>query len=229
MKTIGIIGGLTWYSSIDYYRYINQAVNKRLGGDDAAKIILNSVNYGEIKKLTLENNWEAISKIICNAAIQAQNAGAEVILLGANTMHHIFNDVEKAVSVPLIHIVDAAAKEIQNKKLTTIALLGTKYTMHLDFFRERLSMFGINTLIPDKEDVEYINTAIYTELGKGIILPETRTRFLTIINDLNQKGAEGIILGCTEIPLLIKPEDCTIPTFDTTLLHSEAAVDFALA
>ena len=229
MKTIGLIGGLTWHSSIDYYRYINQAINKRLGGDESAEVILYSVNYGEIKKLTHENNWKSISEIICKAALQTQNAGAEVILLGANTMHNIFDDVERTVTVPMIHIADATAKEILNKKIKTIALLGTKYTMQLNFFRDRLSSFGINTLIPDNEKVESINAAIYNELGKGIILPETKSIFLKIIDDLKQKGAEGVILGCTEIPLLITQEDCTIAVFDTTLIHSVAAVEFALS
>ncbi len=229
MKTIGLVGGLSWYSSIDYYRYINQAVNKKLGGDEAAKMVIYSVNYGEIVKLTKQNNWAAIVEIIKTAAIKVQNSGAEIILLGANTMHHIFNNIEPAVSVPLLHIADATAKAIQYKKIKKIALLGTKYTMQFDFFKDRLSQFGIKTLIPNEKEIEIINSSIYTELAKGIILPQTKENYLEIINKLNQHGAEGIILGCTEIPMLIKQEDCDIPLFDTTFIHANAAVEFALA
>lgn len=229
MKTIGLIGGITWFSTIDYYRYINQAINKKLGGDEAAKIILYSVNYGEIKKLTLKNNWAAITEITSNAAIKLQHAGADIILLGANTMHHVFNDVERSITVPLLHIADATAQEIQSKKIKTVALLGTKYTMQFDFFKNRLAGSGINTLIPDDTGIEIINSAIYDELGKGIALPETKEKFLAIINSLKQKGAEGVILGCTEIPLLIKQEDCDIPVFDTTLIHASSAAEFALS
>ncbi|HUS01593.1 MAG TPA: aspartate/glutamate racemase family protein [Chitinophagaceae bacterium] len=229
MKTIGLIGGLTWYSTIDYYRYINQAINKKLGGDEAAEIILYSVNYGEIKKFTLENNWAAIADIISDAAIKVQYAGSDIILLGANTMHHVFNDVERSVTVPLLHIADAVAEEIRSKKLKTIALLGTKYTMQFDFFKKRLAGFGIHTLIPDDTGTEIVNSAIYEELGKGIVLTETKEKFMAIINNLKQQGAEGVILGCTEIPLLIKQEDCDIPVFDTTLIHASSAAAFALS
>lgn len=229
MKTIGLIGGLTWYSSIDYYRYINEFVNKKLGGDEAGRIILYSVNYGEIKKLTHQNNWAAIADIICNAAIKLQNTGADIILLGANTMHYIFNNVEKAVSIPILHIADATAIEIKNKNLKKVALLGTKYTMQFDFFKKRLAQFGIKTLIPCEPEIEIINSAIYNELAKGIFLRETKEKFLTVINNLKQHGAEGVILGCTEIPLLIKQDDCDVPVFDTTLIHASAAVEFALS
>ena len=229
MKTIGLIGGLSWYSSIDYYRYINQAVNEKLGGDEAARMILYSVNYGEIKKLTLQNNWDGIINIIGEIAIKIQRAGAEVILLGVNTMHHIFNKVEEAVTVPMIHIADATAASIKNKKLNTVALPGTKYTMQFDFFKDRLSGFDIKTLIPGDTEIEIINSAIYNELAKGIILPETKEKFLAVINNLRAQGAEGVILGCTEIPLLIKQEDSSIPVFDTTFLHATAAVEFALS
>jgi len=229
MKTIGLVGGLSWYSSIDYYRYINQAVNKKLGGDEAAKMVIYSVNYGEIVKLTKQNNWAAIVEIIKNAVIKVHNSGAEIILLGANTMHHIFDNIEPVVSVPLLHIADATAKAIQNKKIKTIGLLGTKYTMQFDFFKNRLAQSEIKTLIPNEKEIEIINSSIYTELAKGITLPQTKENYLEIINKLKQQGAEGIILGCTEIPMLIKQEDCDIPLFDTTFIHANAAVEFALA
>lgn len=229
MKTIGLVGGITWHSSMDYYRYFNQLVNERLGGDTSAHVILNSVNYGQIKQLTQAGNWEAISRIICGAAKQAEAAGADCILLGANTMHHIADEVAAAVSVPLIHIADATATAILEKKLHTVVLLGTKYTMLFDFYKKRLATFGINTLIPDDEGVEIINRGIYEELGKGVFLPATRRRFLDVIDELVKQGAQGAILGCTEIPLLIKQEDSPVPVFDTTYLHAKSAVDFALA
>lgn len=229
MKTIGLVGGLTWHSSVDYYRYINQLVNQRLGGDEAAKMVLYSVNYGAIKSLTQAGNWDGIADIIIAAARQTVAAGANCILLGANTMHHIADRVEEAISVPLIHIADATARSILEKDIRKVALLGTKYTMQMDFYRERLARHGIEALIPDTETVEYINRSIYEELGKGIFLPETKKEYLRVIAELKQEGAGGAILGCTEIPLLIKQEDVDIPVFDTTYLHAKAAVDFALA
>jgi len=229
MKTIGLIGGTTWYSSIDYYRYVNELVNKKSGGDEAAKVILNSVNYGEIKQLTFDNNWDGVANIICSAAKKTQDAGADCILLCANNMHYISDKVKQSITIPFIHIADATANEIKKAGLKTVALLGTKYTMQMSFFKERLLIHGINTLVPGGDDIQKINSAIYNELGKGIILPATKQLFITIINQLIQQGAHGVILGCTEIPLLIKPGDCSLPLFDTTFIHASAAVDFALA
>lgn len=229
MKTIGLIGGLTWHSTLDYYRYINEGVNQREGGDEAARMILFSVNYGEIKKLTQAGDWQSISSIICEAARRTEIAGADCILLAANTMHHISNDVEAALSIPLIHIADATARAIKEKDISTIALLGTKYTMQFDFYRDKLAAHGINTLIPDSPGVEFINQSIYEELGRGIVKEETKVQYLDIIHKLMKQGAGGVILGCTEIPLLIKPEDSPAPVFDTTKLHAAAAVDFALS
>jgi aspartate racemase len=228
MKTIGLIGGLTWYSSIDYYRYINQQVNQRLGGDEAARIILYSVNYGEIKKLTLAGDWKGIIAIISEAAKRTEAAGADCLLIGANTMHHIADEVAAVIQIPLIHIAGVAAKAINEKNISTVALLGTRYTMQFDFYKKKLAAAGINTLIPGEQDIELINKSIYEELGKGILLPATKEKYLAIISKLVEQGAGGIILGCTEIPLLISQEDCTVPVFDTTLLHATAAVDFAL-
>ena len=229
MKTIGIVGGTTWYSTIDYYRYMNELTNKSMGGDEAAKIIMYSVNYGEIKKLTQADNWAEITKIISNAAINIQNAGAEVVILGANTMHHIYEEVERSLNIPMIHIADAVANEIKKMQLKKVALLGTKYTMTFPFFPERLKSSGIETVIPDEKNIEMVNLSIYNELGKGLILPETKKYYLELIEKLKKEGAEGVILGCTEIPLLIKQSDCDIPVFDTALIHSKAAVEFALS
>lgn len=228
MKTIGLIGGISWYSSVDYYRYINQLVNERLGGDQAAQLILNSVNYGEIKRLTQAGDWQGITAIMINAARQTVAAGAECILLGANTMHHIAGEVAAAIEIPLIHIADATAAAIKEKGISTVALLGTKYTMQFDFYRNKLAGHGITAIIPADEGIQFVNHTIYEELGKGIFKEETRKQYLAIIRELMQQGAEGVILGCTEIPLLIKQEDSPVPVFDTTWLHAKAAVDFSL-
>ncbi len=229
MKTIGLVGGTSWYSTIDYYRSINELVNKELGGNEAAKMVLYSVNYGEIVKLTKAGNWDAISQIIGHAAKKLEEAGADCILLGANTMHYIADKVEAQISVPLIHIADATAKEIKKKNITTVALLGTKYTMQLDFYKDKLTTHGINTIIPDEEGIQFVNDSIYNELGKGLIIPQTKENYLRLIEQLEKQGAKGVILGCTEIPLLISQEDCSIPVFDTTVIHAKAAVEFALA
>lgn len=228
MKTIGLIGGISWYSSVDYYRYINQLVNERLGGDQAAQLILNSVNYGEIKRLTQAGDWQGITAIMINAARQTVAAGAECILLGANTMHHIAGEVAAAIEIPLIHIADATAAAIKEKGISTVALLGTKYTMQFDFYRNKLAGHGITAIIPADEGIQFVNHTIYEELGKGIFKEETRKLYLDIIRQLTRQGAEGVILGCTEIPLLIKQEDSPVPVFDTTWLHAKAAVDFSL-
>jgi len=228
MKTIGLVGGTSWVSSLDYYRLFNEITNQRLGGNEAAKIILYSVNYGEIVKLTHAGNWDAIATIISDAAQNAEKAGADCVLLGANTMHHIAEKVQRSVAIPLIHIADVVARPILEKGLNKVALLGTRYTMLFDFYRNRLAEYGIDTMIPDMAGIEFVNNAIYNELGKGIFLPETKTQFLHLINKLSEAGAQAVILGCTEIPMLIKQDDSVVPLLDTTLLHATAAVDFAL-
>ncbi len=229
MKTIGLVGGLTWHSTIDYYRFMNQQINNRLGNDTSAKIILHSVNYGEIKRLTQAGDWDGITVIISEAAKKIEAAGGDCLLLGANTMHHIAEEVAAAINIPLIHIADATAKAIKEKGLSTVALLGTRYTMQFDFYKNKLASHGISTLIPDENGVDVINKSIYEELDKGLFLPSTKEKYIAIIHALIQQGAEGVILGCTEIPLLIKQKDSPVPVFDTTLLHATAAVDFSLS
>lgn len=228
MKTIGIIGGLTWLSTLDYYRLLNEMVNEKLGDVEAAKIILYSLNFADIKKLTEAEDWKEIEIIISDVAKKLEFAGADCILIGANTMHKIAEEVKNAIHIPLIHVAEETAKAISKKKLKKVALLGTKYTMQLDFYKDKLSAAGIATIIPGEEDINYINNAIYSEMSKSLFLPATKERFIIIINDLIQQGAEGIILGCTEIPILIKQEDCSVPVFDTTNIHARAAVEFAL-
>lgn len=229
MKTIGLIGGITWHSTLDYYRYINQEANQRLGGDESARLIINSVNYGEIKKMTHAGDWKGLASCMCRAAIATEAAGADCLLLGANTMHYIANEVGAVVKIPLVHIADATAAAIKEKNIKTVALLGTKYTMQFDFYKNKLALHGIATLIPSGADIDIINDGIYDELGKGIMLASTKEKYMAIIDKLVMLGAEGVILGCTEIPLLIKQEDSPVPVFDTTLLHAKAAVNFALA
>ena len=230
MKTIGLIGGISWLSSMEYYRLLNEEVNKRLGGVHAGKIILYSVNFAEIKVLTAEDRWEEIAMIVNDVARKLEQAGADCILIGANTMHKIADEIQQNIGIPIIHIAEATALQVKKQQLKKVALLGTKYTMQLDFYKDKLSVQDITTIIPeDDEEIEFINTAIYDEMGKGIFLPATKQKILDIINSLIKKGAEGIVLGCTEIPLLIKQEDCSAPVFDTTQIHSTAAVNFALS
>lgn len=229
MKTIGLIGGITWHSTLDYYRLINQMMNEKLGGDASAKILMSSLNFEEIKTLTFAEDWDGIASVMLTEVTKLEEAGADCILLCANTMHKIAEEIEVSLSVPLIHIAVETGKEIVNKQLSTVALLGTRYTMLLDFYKDKLAEQGIKTIIPNEEEIHYINSAIYNEMGNGIFLPERKEGFLNIINRLIAEGAEGIILGCTEIPILIKQEDVSVPVFDSTAIHSAAAVAFALS
>ena len=229
MKTIGLIGGTSWVSTIDYYKYINQFVNDRLGGINSQKIILYSMNMEDLFKFASVNNWEGLGDYLTDIALKLQTAGVECIAICANTPHIAAHLVQPKIKIPIIHIVDETAKEILKNKIKKVILLGTKITMEQDFFKKRLLNFGIETIIPEEEDREFIHTSIFTELGKLILLPETKEKYLKIISKLQKIGGEGVILGCTEIPLLIKPEDCSIPSFDTTLIHSKAVVEFALS
>ena len=228
MKTIGLVGGTGWVSTLDYYRYFNELVFKSTDGESTAEVLINSVNYPAIAKLTAAGKWDEITKIITNAALALQTAGAECILLGANTMHHIAPQVKAAINIPFIHIAEETGKEISKKGIKKVALLGTKYTMQLPFFKDVLASMGIETIIPNESEIQIINDAIYKELALGIITAATKENYLEIMQKLQQEGAEGIILGCTEIPLLIKPNDFDLPLFDTTFIHANAAVNFSL-
>ena len=229
MKTIGLIGGLTWLSTLDYYRLLNEKINEKLGGVESGRIILYSVNFAEIKILTENGQWDAIANIIGEAARKLEQAGADCIIVGANTMHKIADEIQSCINIPLIHIAEVTAAQIKKQNLGTVALLGTRYTMQFDFYKKKLANLGIVTIIPADDEMEMINTAIYSEMSKGIFLPVTKQKILAIIDELVKKGAEGVILGCTEIPILIKQEDCTVPVFDTTQIHANAAVAFALS
>ncbi len=228
MKILGLIGGISWVSTIDYYKAINEGINERLGGLNFSTCIIYSFNYSDIKKNNDNNDWESTFKMISEACENLKQSGAQAIVLCANTMHLIANRVEEKVGLPVIHIATATAAEIKKQNLKKVALLGTKFTMELDFFTSKLKEQNIEAIIPDEADREFIHYTIFEELGRGLIKEESKKRYISIINKLKDKGAEGVILGCTEIPLLIKKGDVSIPIFDTALIHSKAAVEFSL-
>lgn len=228
MKTIGLIGGTGWVSTIDYYRFINEETNKQLGGHNAAKCILYSVNYAEVNECNLKEDHEGVYKIVLHAAKSLKAANVDFLVLCANTMHQYVDRLIDEVKLPIVHIADATATEIKRKNLKTIGLLGTKFTMEMDFYTKRLAEAGIKSLVPGKDERLFIHNTIMDELLKEIINPESKKKFLDIINDLEQRGAQGIVLGCTEIPLLIKQADTHLPVFKTLQIHAKAVVDFAI-
>jgi aspartate racemase len=228
MKTIGLVGGTGWISSAEYYKIINEETNRRLGGLEFAKCILFSLNYGQIDSFNKENDNDGIYSLILDASMKLINAGADCLVLCANTLHQFVEKLEPKINVPVIHIATATAKEIKKRNLNKIGLLGTKQTMEMDFYKLKLKEENIESLIPGTGEREFIQRTINNELVNGIFSDESRSRFIEICNDLNRRGAEGIVLGCTEIPLLVKQEDIRIPSFNTLLIHSISAVDFAL-
>jgi aspartate racemase len=228
MKTIGMIGGTGWLSTVEYYRIINQETNKRLGGLNSARLILVSLNYSEIEALNELEDYGGVYNLVLDAALKLEQSGVDCVMLCANSLHQYVDDLAKEISIPIIHIAEAAAKEIKKKGLTKIGLLGTKLTMEMDFYTKKLKEAGIESLVPEEPERQFIHSSIMNELLVEEFKTETKEKFLKIINDLEQRGAEGIVLGCTEIPLLIKPEDTHLPVFNTLEIHARAAVDFAL-
>ncbi len=228
MKTIGLIGGTTWHSTIAYYRLLNEGINQRLGGSNTARIIINSVNFQVLIDFNKVNNWGGVEEYISKLAIDTEKAGAECLLLGANTLHRIADQISKKINIPIIHVAKETAKAIKEKGLKKIALLGTRTTMTSEFYTTILSENGIKTIIPEGEDIELIDYSIYKEFSRGIFSDKMKQSYLEIIQKLIAKGAEGIILGCTEIPILVKPNDCNVLLFDTTQIHVNAAINFAL-
>jgi aspartate racemase len=229
MKTIGLIGGMSWESTVEYYRIINQEVGRRLGGFHSAKILMYSVDFGEIESLMREASWEQIGGHVATIAKALERGGADVILLCTNTVHKVASWIENATKVPFIHIADATGEEISGKGLKKIGLLGTRYTMEEDFYKKRLTeKFGLSVLIPPDEKMGIVNDVIFNELCHGIINQSSNDQFKEVIGELVARGAEGIILGCTEIPMLIKESDCPVPLFDTTSIHALRSVDWAL-
>ena len=228
MKTIGLIGGTGWVSTLEYYRLINEETNKQLGGHNAARCILYSFNYADINECNLREDHEGVYKFVLDAALKLKNASADCIVLCANTLHQYADRIVEEVKLPIIHIADATAVEIKKQGLSIIGLLGTKFTMEMDFYTKRLSEASINSIVPEKPERLFIHNTIMNELLKENFKPESKKRFLEIINDLEQNGAQGIVLGCTEIPLLIKQSDTHLPVFNTLKIHAKAAVDFAV-
>ena len=229
MRTLGLIGGMTWHSTVDYYRLINEGVQKALGGSHSAEIVMLSVDFEPVEVMQTRGEWGAMGRLMAGAARTLEIAGAEGLVICANTMHRLADDILREVRIPLIHIADAAAAAVKAAGIGTVGLLGTRYTMELDFYRGRLeTVHGLKVLVPEEPGRTAVHDIIYKELGLGIIKDESRRVYTGIIEDLRRRGAEGVILGCTEIPLLVKPADSPIITFDTTALHAAAAVDFAL-
>jgi aspartate racemase len=229
MKLLGLIGGMSWENTIEYYRVVNKMVNEKLGGWNSSKILLYSVNFEEILPLQNSNEWDKIKDIVSGICTRLEKAGCSALIICSNTMHKIADQVQKNISIPLINVIDETAKAIRLKNITNIGLLGTKFTMEEDFYTNKLKYdYNLNPIVPEDKDRKYIHEAIYNQFAKGIFLDKTKQGFLRIIKNLQERGAEGIILGCTEIPLLIKQEDVNIPLFDTLKIHLKSAVDYCL-
>ena len=228
LKTIGLIGGMSWESTVTYYKIINETVKEKLGGLHSAKCILYSVDFQEIEECQANGNWEKSGEILGEATYNLEKAGADFIVICTNTMHKVVNQIKEKISIPILHIAEMTAEKILEKGLKNIALLGTKYTMEQDFYKSKLIEKGINVIIPDKNDIETINEVIYDELCLGTINFNSKKKFLEIVDKLRSKGAEGIILGCTEIGLLIKNEDTDVPLFDTAIIHAEQAAMYSI-
>lgn len=229
MKTIGMIGGMSWESSLEYYRIVNQSINTRLGGVHSASCLMLSVDFAEIEALQRSGQWAEATQAMIAAARSLEAGGADFVVICANTMHKMADEVEKSIHIPLLHIADTAAEQIKAKGLHKVGLLGTRFTMEEDFYKDRLAQkHGLQVLIPNQADREIVHRVIYEELVLGRIDPQSKAEYLRIIANLVKDGAEGIILGCTEIGLLVQQADCTIPLFDTTPIHAEAAVEYAL-
>ncbi len=229
MKTIGLIGGMSWESSLEYYRIINEAVKEKLGEPHSCRSILYSVDFAEFEKLQHEGEWEKLTGKMVAIAKILERAGAEILIICTNTMHKMADDVQQKIKIPLVHIADAAAEEIIKRNMHTVGLIGTRFTMEQDFYRRRLKEnHGIDVIVPEERERDIVHTIIYKELIAGIIKEDSKDTFKEVIHNLKKKGAQGVILGCTEIPLLIKGEDCDIPVFDTTMLHARKAVELAL-
>ena len=229
MKTIGLIGGMSWESSLEYYRIINELVKKKLGEPHSAKSIMYSVDFAEFENLQHQGNWNLLSDKMVKIAQKLEKAGADLVLICTNTMHKMAPEVQASINIPLLHIADAAADEIKKQNIKKIGLLGTNFTMEQDFYKGRLKeKHGIDVVIPEKEERKIIHNVIYKELISGLIKDQSRAKFIKIIKNLKVRGAEGVVLGCTEIPLLIKDKDVDIPVFNTTELHAIKAVEKSL-
>lgn len=228
MKVIGLIGGMSWESSVEYYRIINQEIKRRLGGLHSAKCLLYSVDFHEIERYQSEGAWEKAGEVLGNAARSLEMGGADFIVICTNTMHKVVNEIQSKITIPLLHIADATAAQIKEKGINSVGLLGTRYTMEQDFYKSRIEMNGIKVIVPNEQEREIINKVIYEELCLGNIQQKSRDYYKKVIQNLVESGAKGIILGCTEIGLLVKPEDSDVPLFDTAYIHAFEAVNMSL-
>ena len=228
MRTVGLLGGMSWESSAEYYRLLNELVRDRLGGLHSARCVLLSVDFAEIEELQVSGEWDRAGELLASAAVSLQRAGAELVLLCTNTMHRVADQVEAALEVPFVHLADATAAAVRREGLTTVGLLGTAFTMEQDFYRGRLESHGLQVLVPDAEDRAEVHRIIYEELCLGVLDDGSRETYRQAIARLVARGAQGVILGCTEIELLVGPQDSSVPVFPTTRLHVEAAVELAV-
>lgn len=228
MKTIGLIGGMSWESTVTYYQILNETVKQRLGGLHSAKILLYSVDFDEIEKYQSSGEWEKSAEVLSQAAMNLEKAGADFIVICTNTMHKAAPKIQSHISIPIIHIAEATADELIKRGISRVALLGTKYTMTQDFYKDKLLKAGIDVVIPDSTGIETVNDIIYKELCLGIISEESKKKYLEIIDRLAEQGAQGVILGCTEIGLLIQQTDTSLPVFDTTQIHAIKAAELSI-
>lgn len=230
MKTIGLIGGMSWESSLEYYRIINEATKARLGPLHSAKSIMYSVDFAEIELLQHQGKWQEAARVLINAARGVESGGADFVLLCTNTMHKVADDIQAHIRIPFLHIADPTARRIKDSGIRKVGLLGTRFTMEEDFYRTRLTQkHGLEVITPNAEEREIVHRVIYDELVVGEIRQDSRRQYVGIIQRLVEGGAEGVILGCTEIGLLVRDGDCRVPLFDTTRIHAVAAVEYALA
>lgn len=229
MKTIGLIGGMSWESSLEYYRIINEQVKEKLGGLHSAKSLMYSLNFAEIEKLQHQGKWDKLTSVMIKAAQNLEKGGADFVLICTNTMHKMADDIQNNINIPLLHLVDTTADKIKQNRLRKVGLLGTNFTMEEDFYKGRLmNKYGLDVIIPNENDRQIIHQVIYQELCLGNIKKSSKDQYIEIINKLIESGAEAVILGCTEIPLLIQQEDVKVPLYDTTTIHAEAAVEYSL-
>ena len=228
MKRLGLLGGMSWESSIEYERWINEEVRGRLGGTASADLVIRSFNFADIEAMQESDDWDAAARTLAEAASDLQASGAEGILLCTNTMHRVYDEVQAAVAVPMLHIADATAAAVRAQGISRVALLGTRYTMEQPFYADRLRAAGLEVSVPEEPDRTMIHAVIYAELVRGVVSPDSKRQYLRAIDRLVESGAEGVIAGCTEIELLVGPEDVRVPYFPTAYLHAQAAARFAL-
>ena len=229
MKTVGLIGGMSWESTITYYQLLNEGVKDALGELHSAKILLYSVDFYEIEALMSRGEWEKAADLLVGVAQRLETAGADMILICTNTLHKVAPQVQSRIHVPLVHIAEAAADELRANDITRVGLLGTKYTMTQEFYRDKLTARGIDVLIPEGEDIDLVNRVIFDELCLGVVKPDSKAEYLRVIAELAARGAQGILLGCTELGLIVSAEDVALPLFDTTVIHAKKALELSLA